>query len=89
MSARIITAADLARALGGLARRPAVRAAVRERAETVADAAAGEGIAATVAEDPAGATVTLAGAGLFAREFGARDAVAEAVVPRAIESIRR
>ena len=92
MSARATTGADLVRALRGLSRRPAVRVALRERAEAVAAAiaeAGGEGVTATVVERSAGeAIVTASGPGLFAREFGSLDAPAEPVVAPAVERVR-
>lgn len=93
MTARATTGADLVRALRGLSRQPAVRAAVRERAETLAVAIeeiGGEGVAVTVAERSAGdVIVTASGPGLFAREFGSLAAPAEPVVAPAVERMRR
>jgi hypothetical protein len=92
MTARVTTAEDLVRALRGLTRRPAVGAALRERAEALAAAiaeAGGEGVSATVAErGPGEMIVTASGPGLFAREFGSLAAPAEPVVAPAVEEMR-
>ena len=90
MRGRDLTGADLVRALGGLTRRPAVAAALRARAETLAAAIEDAGgVTASVAERGAGDfVVTASGPSLFAREFGSLDRPAEPVVAAAVERMR-
>ncbi len=90
--ARMLTAGDLARALGG-AVTPAVDRAVRRRAEDVARAAqeaAGDGIVTRISRQESGDyVVSVAGQGLPAREFGALDAPGDAAIADAVAGLKR
>jgi hypothetical protein len=86
MSAIDLTGGDLLRALANVAARPAVDAAVRQRADAVAEEiearANGAGIGpATVVrvlrEGPGDYAVTVSAPGVFARAFGSADKPAE------------
>jgi hypothetical protein len=88
MSALDLTRADLIRALGAVTSRPAIDGAVRRRAEALAERIEAAGIdARVVRRGPSGYAVEALGPGLFAREFGSRDAPAEPVVGPAIDAL--
>jgi len=91
MSAIDITAGDLIRALGAMvAARPSVDAAVRAKAEAIAARVASAGVGARVVRrGHADHAVEATGTGLFAREFGSIDALAEPVVAPAAEGSAR
>jgi hypothetical protein len=82
-----LTRADLIRALGRIAERPAVDRAVRARAEALAGAI-GEAdpvvVARVLSRGPAVHVVAVSGPGLFAREFGALAEPAGPLIGRAI-----
>jgi hypothetical protein len=85
-----ITGNDLARALARAALSPAVDAAVRTRAETVArDAGAGvDGVTTRVLRrDTGDYVVSIEGPGLFARAFGSLDAPADPAIADAIAGL--
>ncbi len=88
-----LTGADLVRALSAAVASPAVDRAVRQRAETVARAvaaAAGNGVATRLTRRESGDyVVSVAGAGLFAREFGSVDKPGDAVIADAIAGVKR
>jgi hypothetical protein len=80
------TGGDLVRALGNAAALPAVDGAVERRAEAVAAELARAGTETTVLKrGPGSYAVTVSGAGVFAREFGAVGAPAEPFVAAALE----
>jgi hypothetical protein len=88
MTTRDLTGAGIIRALGGF--RPAVRQALAARASTLAAtiAAREPGAGVTVMErGEAEVMVTTSAPGLFAREFGGRDAVADPVIGPAVEGM--
>ena len=85
MNGRALTGADLIHALRGLTRRPAVAAALRQRADALAAAIEDAGgVTASVGEGAGGPVVTASGPGLFAREFGALDAAPAPVIGPAV-----
>jgi hypothetical protein len=88
MSAMDLTRSGLIRGLeAAIAARPAVDAAVRARAETIAARIAEAGVEARVVRrGHADYAVEASGPELFAREFGSLDAPAEPVVGAAAEA---
>ncbi len=88
-----LTGSDLVRALGAVAASPAVDQAARRQAEEVARTvrdAAGDGVVTRVSRRASGDyVVSVAGAGLFAREFGSVDASGDAAITQAIAGLRR
>jgi hypothetical protein len=92
MTPRGLTSSDLVRALGSLTSRPAVDAALRERAEQLADRIEARAEAAdvrVVRRGPADYAVEVSAPNLFAREFGSQDAPADPLIGAAIaESVR-
>ena len=88
MSGLDLTGADLIRALGDIARRPAVDAAVRDRAEQlaadVARATGGPVTARVLRRGDGNYVVDVSGPGLFAREFGSLAAPPDPVVGPAV-----
>jgi hypothetical protein len=85
MTTRDLTGAGIIRALGGF--RPAVRQALAARAGELAAAIAAREPAASVTAVERGegeVVVTASAPGLFAREFGTRDAVADPVIGPAV-----
>jgi hypothetical protein len=90
MSAMQLTGANLIRALGTIAGRPALARAMRDRAEALADALAEEAPVETrIDEKGEDVVVTAAAPGLFAREFGSLAGPARPVVAGAIARFRR
>jgi hypothetical protein len=88
VTARDLTGTGIIRALGGF--RPAMRQALAARAGALAAAIAAREPAATVTATDRGEAeivVTASAPGLFAREFGGRDAVADPVIDAAISDI--
>jgi hypothetical protein len=88
MTTRDLTGAGIIRALGGF--RPAVRQALAARASTLAAVIASREPGASVVATQRGegqVVVTASAAGLFAREFGTRDAVADPVIGPAVEGM--
>jgi hypothetical protein len=88
MTTRDLTGTGIIRALGGF--RPAVRQALAARAGELAAAIAAREPAATVTVTDRGEAeivVTVSAPGLFAREYGGRDAVADPVIGPAIEGM--
>jgi len=87
-----ITGTDLARALARATTSPAVDAAVRARAEDVARDVgnAVEGVTTPVMRRDAGDyVVSIAGQGLFAREFGSVAGPPDPVIAAAIAGLRK
>ncbi len=91
MSARDITASDLARVLGDVAARAAVDDAVKARAEALAATidAAGDVDTQVTRAAPGDYRVTVSGPSLFAREFGGRDTPPDPVVAPAVDRLRQ
>jgi hypothetical protein len=88
MTTRDLTGAGIIRALGGF--RPAVRQALAARASTLAATIAAREPGATVAATVRGeaeVVVTASAPGLFAREFGTRNAVADPVIGPTVEGM--
>jgi hypothetical protein len=88
MTTRDLTGAGIIRALGGF--RPAVRQALAARAGALAAALAAREPAASVTTTERGEAeivVTASAPGLFAREFGTRDALADPVIGPAINEM--
>lgn len=90
MSTLDLTRADLIRALGRIAGRPAVDRAVRAHAETLAGAIGETDAGVTAKILPRGLAdyvVVASGPNLFAREFGGMTTAAEPLIGRAIDKI--
>lgn len=88
MSALDTTGADLIRALAAAANGPAVRAAVRARADALAHTLAARGLAAEVRMLPNGdCEVVVTAPDLFAREFGSQGAAAEPVIEGVVAAL--
>jgi hypothetical protein len=85
-----LTGTDLARAIAEVARLPAVDAALRERADTLAADLAGNGIVTRVLRRETGDyAVSVEGPNLFAREFGSVNRPAEPAIADAIARLKR
>jgi hypothetical protein len=94
MSGRELTSGDLVRALGSLTARPAVDAAVRTRAEMLAErieARAGGEVAdvRVVRRGPAAYAVEVSAPNLFGREFGSLDKPADPLIGAAVAELEQ
>lgn len=88
MNAYVTTFRDLVRALSAAGMRPAVDAAIRDRAERVARALAGPDIGTTIERRGPGAfSVKAAGPNLFSREFGSLERPPEQPLARAMRRL--
>jgi hypothetical protein len=90
MSALDLTGANLIRALGDIAGRPALARAMRAKAEALAEALQEEARVETRIEEKGdGLLVTAAAPGLFSREFGSLTAPARPAIAGAIGRLKR